>query len=307
MINLNINKNRVTEKRAVELGAWNSECFAAAVELQVFFPLSKGLQVNSQQQLGFKPSLFQCLFSHFFSLRVLCVCARARVCPWERERETIVCMCVCVFFSSCQGSKAAEFQELWFFWIQVFSSTWEFFPFFCFCGLFQRRILSTGTNFFSFLHFSFCGEFFFPGKLISNKPRSSLSSSTFVFCFVLFCFFSFPLSLFFLFELVNFVFLLCLTVFSHLHHSWNLATAGLTYLLFLPLILRREFLKVCFWHAVSFWTPLCQLLLLSFRFPCVWYGRAWDSFSSSILNCRSVGFTDTERERERSPTSMSVV
>lgn len=69
-----------------------------------------------------------------------------------------------------------------------------------------------------------------------------------------------------------------------------------TYLLFLPLILRREFLKVCFWHAVSFWSPLCQLLLLSFRFPCVWYGRAWDSFSSSILNCRSVGFTDTETE-----------
>ncbi len=189
MINLNI-KNRVTEKRAVELGAWNSECFAAAVELQVFFPLSKRLQVNSQRQLGFKASLFQCLFSHFSPQRVLCVCV------WERERERERdCVYVCVFFfSSCQGSKATDFRELWFFWIQVFSTTWEFFPFFFFCGLFQRRILSTRTNFFSFLHFSFPGEFFLPGKLISNKPRSSLSSSpSFLFCFVLFS----PISLFF--------------------------------------------------------------------------------------------------------------
>lgn len=201
----------------------NSECFAAAVELQVFFPLSKALQLNSQRQLGFKASLFQCLFSHFFSQRVLCVC----VC--ERER---LCVCVCFFFKlpgfqsrRIPGTLILRNSGV-FDYLRVFSLLF-------FGGLFQRRILSTGTNFFSFLHFSFRGEFFFPWKFISNKPRSSLSSSAFVFVFVCFFSFLFPYLSLFLFELVNFVFLLCLTVFSHLHHSWNLTTAGLlTYCFF---------------------------------------------------------------------------
>jgi hypothetical protein len=154
----------------------------------------------------------------------VCVC----VCVWEREREREI---VFVFFFKLAGFQSHRIPGTL---ILLNSGVFEYlrvFPLLFFGGLFQSRILSTGAKFFSFLHFSFCGEFFFPGKLICNKPRSSLSSSPlFLFCF--FLFFS-PISLFFLFELVNFVFLLCLTIVSHLHHSWNLATAGLlTYCFF---------------------------------------------------------------------------
>ncbi len=124
----------------------------------------------------------------------MCVCVRARVRERERERERL-CVCVCFFFK-LPGFQSHRIPGTL---ILLNSGVFEYLSVFpppvFFGGLFQSRILSTGTKFFSFLHFSFCGEFFFPGKLISNKPRSSFSSSpSFLFCFVLF--FS-PVSLFF--------------------------------------------------------------------------------------------------------------
>ncbi len=133
----------------------------------------------------------------------MCVCVRARACvregvreggsQGERERD---CVCVCVCFFKLPGFQRHRISGTLillnsgvFDYLRVSSPS----PFFG--GLFQSPILSTGAKFFSFLHFSLCGEFFFPGKLISNKPRSSLSSSPLLLLLLFFVFS--PLSLFF--------------------------------------------------------------------------------------------------------------
>ncbi len=147
----------------------------------------------------------------------------------------------------------------------MFSSTWEFFPFFFLVGCFKVWFCRLGLNSSPSSIFPFVANFSSLESLfVTNQGR--LWALRLCFCSVFF--FSFPLSFFCFVWVSEFRVSLVLNYILSFASQLKFGNSRVTYLLFLPLILRREFLKVRFWHAVSFWTPLCQLLLLSFRFPC---------------------------------------